>query len=404
MFRPARATLKRRRMAAADNIAERQTMGPLAGIKVVEIAGIGPGPFCAMMLADMGAQVICIDRPRAPASSADDVLGKRRNDATQRGRPTIDLDLKKADGVAVAMELIDRADALIEGFRPGVMERLGLGPQECLERNPRLVYGRVTGWGQNGPLARTAGHDIDYIAICGVLSCIGEPGGAPVPPLNLVADFGGGAMLLAFGVLCALLEARNSGRGQVVDAAMVDGAALLMANIYSRKSMGMWTNERGSNALDGGAPWYGVYECADGRFVAVGAIEPRFYALLLEECGIDDPSLKSQWKRADWPKQREKLAAIFRTQTRDEWCARTIGSDACLAPVLDLDEAPRHPHCTARGMFIDVDGIVQPAAAPRFSRTAPESRSAAEAAQAILESWGLGPAAEQLLRSAVASE
>src|SRR5205823_1191979 len=291
------------------------------GIKVVEIAGIGPGPFCAMMLADMGAEVVCIDRPRAPGSGTDDMLGKNRKDATQRGRPMINLDLKKAAGVAVAMELIERADALIEGFRPGVMERLGLGPHECLERNPRLL----------------------------------------------------------------------------------DGAALLMANIYSRKSMGMWTNERGSNALDGGAPWYGVYECADGRFVAVGAIEPQFYAVLLEKCGIEDPLLKPQWKQADWPKQRERLAAIFRTQARDEWCARAAGSDACLAPVLDLDEASIHPHCAARGTFIDVDSVVQPAAAPRFSRTALESRSAADAARAILASWNLGPAAEKLLLGAAAS-
>lgn len=378
-------------------------MGPLAGIKIVEIAGIGPGPFCAMMLADMGAEIVCIDRPLSPGSGIDDVLGKSRRDATQRGRPTINLDLKSAGGVAVAMELIERADALIEGFRPGVMERLGLGPHECLGHNPRLVYGRVTGWGQDGPLAPTAGHDIDYIAISGVLSCIGKSGEPPVPPLNLVGDFGGGAMLLAFGVLCALLEARTSGKGQVVDAAMVDGAALLMANIYSRKSMRMWTNERGSNALDGGAPWYGVYECADGRFVAVGAIEPQFYAVLLEKCGIDDPSLKPQWKQADWPKQRERLAAIFRTQARDEWCARAAGSDACLAPVLDLDEAPRHPHCTVRGTFMSVDGIVQPAPAPRFSRTALESRSAADAARAIVQSWGLGPAAEKLVLGAAAS-
>jgi alpha-methylacyl-CoA racemase len=375
-------------------------MGPLAGIKVVEIAGIGPGPFCAMMLADMGADVICIERPRASGSDVDAVLGRSPKDATQRGRPSIPLDLKSADGAAAAMALIAQADALIEGFRPGVMERLGLGPGECLERNPRLVYGRVTGWGQDGPLARTAGHDIDYIAIAGVLSCIGEPGGPPVPPLNLVADFGGGAMLLAFGVLCALLDARNSGKGQVVDAAMVDGAALLMANIYSRRSMGLWTTQRGSNALDGGAPWYGVYECADGRFVAVGAIEPPFYELLLEKCGIDDPQLLPQWAQADWPSQRQRLAAVFRTRTRDHWCERTAGSDACLAPVLDLDEAPGHPHCMARGTFVDVDGIVQPAAAPRFSRTLPESRSPADVARAIVDSWSLDPVAEKLLRIA----
>src|SRR6266567_209560 len=372
-------------------------MGPLTGIKVVEFAGIGPGPFCAMMLSDMGADVVCIDRVRGPVSDADLTLGKARAGAMQRGRPVINLDLKQPDPVSTALELIERADALIEGFRPGVMERLGLGPDACLQRNPRLVYGRVTGWGQDGPLAPTAGHDIDYIAISGVLSCIGEPGGPPVPPLNLVGDFGGGAMLLAFGVLCALLEARSSGRGQVVDAAMLDGAALLMANIYSRKSMGLWTNERGSNALDGGAPWYGVYECADGRFVALGAIEPQFYAVLLEKCGIDDASLRPQWDPSQWPRQRERLAGIFKTQTRDAWCARTAGSDACLAPVLDLDEAPRHPHCTAREVFIEVDGIVQPAPAPRFSRSEAEIRTPA-AIETVLDRWGLDAETVKLLR------
>jgi len=371
-------------------------MGPLAGIKVVEFAGIGPGPFCAMMLADMGADVICIDRVRGAVSDADVTLGKARAGAMARGRPVINLDLKQADAVEAALTLIECADALIEGFRPGVMERLGLGPDTCLQRNPRLVYGRVTGWGQDGPLARTAGHDIDYIAIAGVLGCIGEPGGPPVPPLNLVGDFGGGAMLLAFGVLCALLEARRSGRGQVVDAAMVDGAALLMANIYSRKSIGLWTNERGSNALDGGAPWYGVYQCADGRFIAIGAIEPQFYATLLERCGIDDPSLLPQWDPSQWPRQRARLADIFKTQTRDAWCARVAGSDACLAPVLDLDEAPQHPHCTARRVFVDLDGIVQPSPAPRFSRAAAEIRGVSDV-KSIVGAWRLSAASVELL-------
>jgi len=289
--------------------------------------------------------------------------------------------------------IIDHADALIEGFRPGVMERLGLGPEICLQRNPRLVYGRVTGWGQDGPLAQAPGHDINYIAITGALSCIGRAGEAPVPPLNLVGDFGGGGMLLAFGIVCALLEARSSGRGQVIDAAMVDGAALLMANIFSRRAAGVWSNERGKNALDGGAHWYGAYECADGKYVSIGAIEPQFYAALLQKCGIDDPALRSQWQREEWPALRQKLARIFLTRTRAEWCTLLEGSDACFAPVLDLDEAPEHAQNRARSTFVEIDGVAEPAPAPRFSRTVAEIRESHplldSEGEAMLGRWGV---------------
>ncbi|TMH10824.1 MAG: CoA transferase [Betaproteobacteria bacterium] len=366
------------------------------------MAGIGPAPFCAMMLADMGAEVIRVDRTHR----ANDVefLSKGRQGATLRGRRTLALDLKQAGATDALLGIIEHADALIEGFRPGVMERLGLGPEICLQRNPRLVYGRVTGWGQDGPLAQAPGHDINYIAITGALSCIGRAGEAPVPPLNLVGDFGGGGMLLAFGIVCALLEARSSGRGQIIDAAMVDGAALLMANIFSRKAAGVWTNERGKNALDGGAHWYGVYECADGKYVSIGAIEPQFYSALLEKCGIDDPALRSQWQREEWPALREKLARIFLTRTRAEWCALLEGSDACFAPVLDLDEAAGHAQNRARSTFVETDGAVEPAPAPRFSRTAPEAREShplfeAEG-EAMLGRWGVDSQRIQALRRA----
>ncbi|HLN23415.1 MAG TPA: CaiB/BaiF CoA-transferase family protein, partial [Patescibacteria group bacterium] len=276
-------------------------MGPLAGIKVVEIAGLGPGPFCAMLLADLGAEVLRIDRP-----GSRDVLAQRY-DILARGRRSVAIDLKHPQGVEAALQLIANADALIEGFRPGVMERLGLGPEVCLTRNAKLVYGRMTGWGQSGPLAATAGHDINYIAISGALHAIGEAGGGPVPPLNLVGDFGGGGLLLAFGLVCALLEARGSGRGQVVDAAMTDGSALLMAMIYSLKGNGMWQDQRGSNLLDGGAPFYGTYQCADGKWIALGSIEPQFYAQLVAKCGLDDPLFQRPQDRAQWPELRRKL-------------------------------------------------------------------------------------------------
>lgn len=375
-------------------------MGPLTGFRVVEMAGIGPAPFCAMMLSDMGAEVVRVDRTHRPNDV--EFLSKGRQGATQRGRRTLAIDLKKPGAADALLGVIDHADALIEGFRPGVMERLGLGPDRCLRSNARLVYGRVTGWGQDGPLAQAPGHDINYIAITGALACIGRAGEPPVPPLNLVGDFGGGGMLLAFGIVCALLEARSSGRGQVIDAAMVDGAALLMANIYSRRAAGVWTNARGENALDGGAHWYGTYECADGKYISVGAIEPQFYAALLEKCGIDDPAFRSQWDRATWPALREKLARVFLNRTREEWCALLEGSDACVAPVLDLDEAAAHPQNRARSTFVAADGIAEPAPAPRFSRTAPEIREShpllTDEGDAMLVRWGLPPDRIEALR------
>ena len=340
--------------------------GPLLGITVVEMAGIGPGPFCGMLLSDMGADVVRIDR-----KGGGSFLNLGRHDVLNRGRRSIALDLKRPEAVAALLRLVERADALIEGFRPGVMERLGLGPEVCQERNPRLVYGRITGWGQTGPLAKAAGHDINYIALTGALHAIGSPD-QPMPPLNLIGDFGGGAMFLAFGVLCALLEAKGSGKGQVVDAAMTDGASLLMAAIYGFKAGGQWTNDRRKNLLDGGAHFYGTYRCADGKWLSIGSIEPQFYALLLDKAGIADPEFQGQWDRSRWPALEKKLAVVFAARTRAEWCAILEGTDVCFAPVLDLDEAPAHPHNRARQTFVDQDGITQPAPAPRFSRTRPE--------------------------------
>jgi alpha-methylacyl-CoA racemase len=343
-------------------------MGPLAGITIIEIAGIGPGPFCGMMLADMGADVIRVDRVQAvsggdPAQPPADLLS--------RGRRSVGVDLKSPEGVEVVLDLVAGADALFEGFRPGVAERLGIGPDECLARNPRLVYGRMTGWGQDGPYASAAGHDINYIALAGALDPIGRRGEAPVPPLNLVGDFGGGGMLLAFGLLAGLLEARSSGRGQVVDAAMVDGAAALMTMTHSFRAMGIWDDERGTNMLDTGAHFYDVYETADGKYVSIGSIEPQFYAELLRLTGLEDEELPWQHDRAQWPAMKERLAAVFRTRTRDEWCALMEGTDVCFAPVLPIPEAVEHPHNVARGTFVEVAGVTQPGPAPRFSRTAP---------------------------------
>jgi alpha-methylacyl-CoA racemase len=340
--------------------------GPLTGVRVVEIAGIGPGPFCAMMLADMGAEVLRIDRP-GPADLGLPV--EPRFSVLTRGRRSVALDLKQPAAVAAMKRLIARADALIEGFRPGVMERLGLGPEECLAANPRLVYGRMTGWGQEGPMATAAGHDINYIALAGVLHSIGRRGGAPAPPLNLVGDFGGGGMYLAFGVVCALLEAGRSGRGQVVDAAMVDGAASLAAAVYGLRAKGMWNDERGDNILDSGAPWYDVYETQDGKYVAIGSIEGRFYGELLRLTGLAGEALPPQWEKARWGELRARLTEAFKQKTRDEWCRVMEGSDVCFAPVLSMTEAPAHPHNRARGTFVDVDGVSQPGPAPRFSRT-----------------------------------
>ncbi len=334
--------------------------GPLTGLKVLEFAGIGPTPFCGMLLSDLGADVVRIDRKGQGRSSPTDVLS--------RGRRSVGVDLKTAAGGEACLKLIESADALIEGFRPGVMERLGLGPDPAFARNPRLVYGRMTGWGQDGPNAQAAGHDINYIALSGALHAIGTEE-RPAPPLNLVGDFGGGALYLAFGLLAGILRARDSGRGQVIDCAMTDGAASLMAMFYGLKAAGLWTEERRSNLLDGGAHFYGVYRCADGKWVSIGAIEPGFYALLLEKTGIDDPEFARQMDRASWPSLREKLANIVARRTQAEWCELLEGTDACFAPVLDMDEAPRHPHNRAREAFVDIAGVLQPAPTPRFSAT-----------------------------------
>jgi alpha-methylacyl-CoA racemase len=375
-------------------------MGPLQGLRVVELASIGPGPFCAMLLADLGAEVLAVDRPAADRSGWPLLFA--------RGRRRVAVDLKHPDGPGVVLDLVARADALIEGLRPGVAERLGVGPEACLARNPRLVYGRVTGWGQDGPMAGAAGHDIDYIALAGALHPIGPAGGPPVPPLNLVGDFGGGGMLLALGVVAALLERGRSGAGQVVDAAMVDGAALLTTQFHELLAAGLWREQRGGNLLDGGAPFYAVYETADGRHLAVGALEPQFYAELLRRLGLDGGDLPDQLDRDGWPLLRERLAALFRTRTLEEWCDLLAGTDACVAPVLGLGEAPAHPHNRARGTFVDVGGVVQPAPAPRFSRTpcdppTPAARPGEHTDQALTD-WGVPPEKVARLRAAGAVE
>jgi alpha-methylacyl-CoA racemase len=375
--------------------------GPLAGLRVIEMVGLGPCPFAAMMLADMGAEVIRIDRKSASGAGGPFPMLGTKYDVMARNRSSLALDLKHPQARDVLMQLVDKADVLLEGFRPGVMERLGLGPDECSARNPRLVYGRVTGWGQDGPLAQAAGHDINYIALSGMLHAMGRGDTPPAPPLNLVGDFGGGGMMLAFGVVCAVLEARQSGKGQVVDAAMTDGAALLGAMMYGLRAFGMWRGERESNMLDGGAPFYDTYACADGKFVAVGAIEPQFYAQLLALCGAIDPDLHEQWNQRDWPRLKQKFAALFKSRTRDDWCALLEGTDACFAPVLDMAEAPAHPHNQARGTFVDVDGVSQPAPAPRFSRTATGKVEPPGAdSTGILADWGWAPDAIEALRTA----
>lgn len=360
-------------------------MGPLAGIKIVEIAGIGPGPFCAMMLADLGAEVVRVDRKSSEgAGTPFDVLN--------RNRKSIAVDLKNPNGIETVLRLIENADALIEGFRPGVMERLGLGPDTCLERNPKLVFGRMTGWGQEGPLAHAAGHDINYISLSGALHAIGRPGETPVPPLNLVGDFGGGGMMLALGIVSALLESARSGKGQVVDAAMTDGSAALMGIIFGLKASGIWTNEKGTNMLDGGAHFYDTYECADGKWVSIGSIEPQFYAILLEKTGINDPVFQNQMDKSAWPELKQKLANVIKTKTREEWCDIMEGTDICFAPVLDMDEAPQHAHNAARETFIEIDGVTQHAPAPRFSRTENATPTgppkAGEHTAEILGAWG----------------
>lgn len=344
-------------------------MGPLTGIRVMELAGVGPGPMCAMLLADLGATVLRIDRPEPSGLGIDRPLPYN---LLLRGRRSVAIDLKSDAGRALALRLVERADGLIEGFRPGVTERLGLGPGDCLARNPRLVYGRVTGWGQDGPLAQAAGHDLNYIALTGALHAFGTRGGPPTPPLNLVADYAGGALYLAFGLVCAMLEARHSGRGQVVDAAMVDGVASLMTAFHGMVAAGLASHERGANHLDTGAHFYNVYQCADGGWVSLAPIEGKFYAELLRRLDIDPASLPPQMEREHWPAAQARFAELFKTRTRDEWCALLEGTDACFAPVLTTDEAARHPHNRARGTYVEIDGIVQPAPAPRFSRSRPD--------------------------------
>jgi alpha-methylacyl-CoA racemase len=339
-------------------------VGPLDGIRIIELAGIGPGPFAGMMLADMGAEVIRVDRPGGNLAA---MLG---HDPLFRNRRSIAVDLKHPDGAAVVLDLCETADALFEGFRPGVAERLGLGPDACRARNPRLVYGRMTGWGQDGPLAQTAGHDINYIALSGALHAIGRRGEGPVPPLNLVGDFGGGGMLLAFGLVCGILEAQRSGEGQVVDAAMVDGSAALMAMFFDMQHKGLMSDERGTNLLDTGAHFYDVYETADGKWVSIGPIESQFYGQLCDLLDLGG-EFANQLDASRWEELTDRLAAVFRTRTREEWDDLLLGTDVCYAPVLSIREAAQHPHNVARGTFIDVGGMTQPAPAPRFSRTAP---------------------------------
>ena len=362
-------------------------MGVLSGYRVIELAGIGPGPMCAMLLSDMGADVLRIDR--VPGSGR---AMETKYDLLNRGRRSVAFDLKRPEATEAVLRLVEKADALIEGFRPGVTERLGIGPDDCLRRNPRLIYGRMTGWGQEGPLAHAAGHDINYIALSGALHSFGRRGEAPVPPLNMVGDFGGGALYLALRVVAGLLETQKSGKGQVVDAAMVDGAASLMTAIYGMHGSGFWTNERGDNILDTGAHYYEVYETKDGKYVAIGSIEAKFYEELLRLSGLKGEDLPHQNDRSSWPAMKDRLKTIFRARTREEWCKIMEGSDVCFAPVLNMDEAPRHPHNRHRGTFVEQGGLTQPAPAPRFSRTPsaiarPPARPGEHTDQALRD-WG----------------
>jgi len=372
--------------------------GPLSGFKIVEIAGIGPGPYCGMLLADLGADVLRVDR----AESVSGGTGAPA-DIASRGRRSVGVDLKNAQGIETVLRLVERADALFEGFRPGVMERLGIGPDVCLARNPRLVYGRMTGWGQEGPLAKVAGHDINYIALGGALAHIGRRGQPPTPPLNLVGDFGGGGLLLAYGMVCALLERERSGRGQVVDAAMIDGAASLMSVFFGARHSGFWTDERGANMLDSGAHFYDAYETKDGQYVTVGSIEPQFYALLLQHTGLTAEELP-QWERERWPELKQKLVAVFKTKTRAEWCTVLEGTDVCFAPVLTMMEATEHPHHRARSTFVELGGVPQPAPAPRFSRTpgavARPPAAAGQHTDEVLADWGFADDDVAALKSA----
>lgn len=359
--------------------------GPLSGLRVVELAGLGPAPHACMVLADLGADVVRVERPRRFE------LGDPARDPVLRGRRCVVADLKSPDGVALVLQLVARADVLVEGYRPGVTEGLGLGPDVCLDRNPRLVYGRMTGWGQSGPRSPRAGHDLNYVGLTGTLAAMGRPGERPVVPLNLVGDFGGGSMLLLVGVLAALVERSSSGRGQVVDAAMVDGVALLSAMLWSLRSQGLWADERGTNVLDGGAPFYDTYPCADGKHVAVGPIEPQFYAAMLERLDLEPDALPGQMDRDGWPVLREALTRAFVRRSRDEWTDVFADLDACVTPVVELDEVADEPHLRARGTFAEVDGVVQPSPAPRFSRTAPAAPAAPDVqpvdVEQVLRGW-----------------
>lgn len=366
---------------------EGQSRGPLHGLKVVEFAGIGPGPFAVMLLSDLGAEVLRIDREGSPGAS--------RNDPTARGRASLALDLKAPESIRLCLEILAKADVLIEGFRPGVMERLGLGPDEALAANPRLIYGRMTGWGQTGPLAHAAGHDINYIALTGALAAIGPKDGPPTPPLNLVGDYGGGSLYLVMGVLAALYERERSGRGQVIDAAVVDGAASMMSIFTWMEADGVGRARRGGNILDGSAPFYRCYRCADGKYVSVGAFEPKFYDLLLAKLGLEPEDLTSQYDTGGWDAVSARFAEIFARRTRAEWTELLEGEDVCFAPVLELAEAPDHPHMRERDTFTDHDGLIQPAPAPRFSRTPGRIQGRAPAAgeggEARLQAWGVKP-------------
>lgn len=348
--------------------------GPLTGLRVLEMAGIGPGPFCAMMLADMGAEVVRVDRLAAGFLGGGGSI-------IDRGRRSLAMDLKKPGATDIILRLIETSDVVLEGFRPGVMERLGLGPAICLARNPRIVYARATGWGQSGPLSSCAGHDLNYLAITGALHAMGYDDRPPTPPLHLLGDISGGAMLLAFGIVCALREAKESGQGQIVDGAICDGVSLLATAYHGWRANGKWADRRHSNMLDGGAHFYACYECEDGKFISVGAIEPQFYEQFLTLCGIDDPEFSQQWDRRKWPALRQRLVAFFKTRTRDQWCEIFQGSDACVAPVLEFSEAAAHEHNRARNSFVETDGIVHPAPAPRLSRTPARPGSIASAGQ-----------------------